>query len=94
MNMERFYSSNLILLVFFPGPDVEFIEDILSQVGSRHAKMGVNVALFPFLGSALIWAIKQDIGKELTDDHVEAWEDVYDAVSGEIVKAILNASKP
>ena len=74
------------------GPDVEFIEDILSQVGSRHAKMGVNVSLFPFLGNAWVWAIQQDIGAELSNEHVEAWEEVYDAISGEIVKAILNAS--
>lgn len=74
------------------GPDVEFIEDILGQVGSRHAKMGVNVSLFPFLGNALVWAIKKDIGDELTEDHLTAWEEVYDEISGEIVKAILNAN--
>ena len=74
------------------GPDIEFVEDILSQVGGRHAKMGVPVALFPFLGNALVWAVEKDIGTEMTDEHVEAWEEVYDAISGEIVKAILNAS--
>ena len=75
----------------YTGPDVEFIEDILSQVGGRHAKMGVPVSLFPFLGNALIWAIQQDMKDELSDEHVEAWQEVFDEISGEIVKAILNA---
>jgi len=74
------------------GPDVEFMEEILSQVGERHVKMGISVSFFPFLGNALIWAIQKDIGDEMTDEHIEAWEAVYDAISGEIVKAILNSS--
>lgn len=74
------------------GPDVEFIEEILAQVGRRHAKMGVNVAFFPFLGQSLTWALENIIGDEMMSDHKEAWNEVYDAISGEIVKAILNAS--
>lgn len=72
------------------GPDLEFIEEILGQVGSRHVTLGVNPSLFPFLGNALIWAIQNDIGDDMTDEHIEAWEEVYDAISGDIVKAILN----
>lgn len=73
------------------GPDVEFIEEILSQVGARHAKMGVNVSFFPFLGQSLIWSLQKTIGDEMTEDHCEAWEEVYDAISQQIVKAIVNA---
>lgn len=82
------FSANVIT-----GPDVEFMEEILSQVGERHVKMGISVSFFPFLGNALVWAIRKDIGDEMTEEHEEAWEEVYDAISGEIVKAILNASK-
>ena len=74
------------------GPDAEFIEEILSQVGKRHAKMGVPVAVFPFLGQSLVWGLEQTIGKEMTEDHKEAWDEVYDAISGQIIKAILNNS--
>lgn len=77
------------------GPDTEFIEEILAQVGARHAKMGVNVAFFPFLGQALTWALEQRIGTDdvtWTPEHKEAWEEVYDAISQQIVKAILNAN--
>ena len=63
-----------------------------ATVGARHAKMGVNSSFFPFLGTALVYSMQKDIGKEMTEEHVEAWEEVYDAISGEIVKAILNSS--
>ena len=74
------------------GPDAEFIEEILGQVGGRHAKMGVPVSFFPFLGQSLVYALQQTIGAEMTDEHVEAWDEVYDAISGQIVKAILATS--
>lgn len=74
------------------GPDVEFIEEILGQIGSRHAKMGVSPSFFPFLGQAFIWAMEKTLG-EMTDEQKESWEEVYDAISEQIVKAILNASK-
>lgn len=74
------------------GPDTEFIQEILGQIGVRHAKMGVPVAFFPFLGISLVEALETAIGKdEFTEEHKEAWNEVYDAISGEIVKAILNA---
>ena len=63
-----------------------------ATVGARHAKMGVNSSFFPFPGTALVHSMQKDIGKEMTEEHVEAWEEVYDAISGEIVKAILNSS--
>eukprot|EP00977_Amphora_coffeiformis_P015934 scaffold4801_cov145-Amphora_coffeaeformis.AAC.1 len=74
------------------GPDMEFLEEILDQVGVRHAKMGVSVSFFPYLGQALQWALTKTLGEDqMTDDHREAWDDVYDMISNDIVKAILKA---
>ena len=74
------------------GPDMEFLEEILEQVGGRHAKMGVSVSFFPYLGQALQWALVQTIGEDqMSDDHREAWDDVYDLISNDIVKSILKA---
>ncbi|KAL7569422.1 hypothetical protein ACA910_009608 [Epithemia clementina (nom. ined.)] len=33
------------------GPDLEFIQDILRQVGRRHKSMGVSPSFFPFYGA-------------------------------------------
>mmetsp|Transcript_6120 Transcript_6120/g.12269 ORF Transcript_6120/g.12269 Transcript_6120/m.12269 type:complete len:153 (-) Transcript_6120:259-717(-) len=76
------------------GPDLEFIEEILHQVGVRHANMGVDVALFPALGQSLIWAIDQNIGDQMDDEDREAWQLVYDVISADIIKAMNDCRRP
>ncbi|KAL7569419.1 hypothetical protein ACA910_009605 [Epithemia clementina (nom. ined.)] len=72
------------------GPDLEFIQDILRQVGRRHRSMGVSPSFFPFMGEALIYAVESYLGKQLSEEQRIAWEEVYDSISNEIVKNILH----
>ena len=72
------------------GPDQEFIEEMLKQIGKRHKAMGVNASFFPFMGHALIDSIEEFIARKLTGHEREAWEHVFDVISAEIVKVILN----
>ena len=72
------------------GPDTDFIQDILKGVGLRHKKMDVSPSFFPYMGQALIFAVEKFLERKLEDDEREAWEEVYEAISIEIVKAILN----
>lgn len=71
------------------GPDVEFIEEILRQVGRRHKSMGVSPSFFPFMGQAVIYVIEKYLGAKLTAEQRIAWEEVYDSISDELVKNIL-----
>ena len=71
------------------GPDVEFIQDILQQVGRRHKAMGVSPSFFPYMGQALVHSLETFLGTKLTQAQREAWEEVYDSISNEIVKNIL-----
>jgi hemoglobin-like flavoprotein len=64
------------------GPDTEVISETLEKLGKRHAKYGVKAQYFPYMGQALIHAPEMN----------EAWIDVYDEISGEIMKVILNCS--
>jgi hemoglobin-like flavoprotein len=70
------------------GPDADLVEEILSQVGQRHKNYGVTPDYFPFMGTALMQALKTSLGDAFTKDHVEAWEEVYKELSGEIVKSM------
>ena len=72
------------------GPDIEFLEEILSGVGRRHKVMGVNPSYFPFMGQALLFALEKFLDRKLKPECIEAWEEVYDAISNEIVKGILH----
>ena len=71
------------------GPDKEFIEEMLSNIGKRHKKMGVNPSFFPFMCQALLFSLEKYLSRSLTDKEREAWEEVFDAISGEIIRQIL-----
>ena len=71
------------------GPDIDFIVEILKQVGRKHKAMGVSPSLFPYMGEALLYSLQTFLKQDLTEEQKEAWEEVYDAISDEIVKHIL-----
>ena len=71
------------------GPDVDLIQEILSQVGKRHKDFGVQPTYFPHMGEALVYALEEVIGSDgFTAGHKAAWKEVYDELSAEIVKAM------
>lgn len=72
------------------GPDIEFITDILGQVGQRHKAMGVSPSFFPFMGQALIHGLETFLEKPLNEEQRDAWEEVFEAITNEITKAILS----
>lgn len=76
------------------GPDLEFISDILEQLGRRHKAMGVSPAFFPFMGQAIIHTLGQFLKKPLTEEQRDAWEEVFDSISNEITKSILGWDPP
>eukprot|EP00977_Amphora_coffeiformis_P012654 scaffold3189_cov166-Amphora_coffeaeformis.AAC.10 len=54
------------------GPDAEFMEDILYQVGMRHKKMGVKAAFFPYMGDSIISCLEKTLGGAFTETHRDA----------------------
>ena len=88
----RTHSTCANHLLFQLGPDTEVISETLEKLGKRHAKYGVKAQYFPYMGQALIHAVKQTLGDYWKPEMNEAWIDVYDEISGEIMKAILNCS--
>ena len=72
------------------GPDAELLTEILRELGSRHARYGVKPQFFPFMGEALIEALEDTLGKETWTDEVEAaWTTVYDELSHDMMRVIL-----
>ena len=66
------------------------MQEILYSVGERHAKLGVLPAHFPYLGTALIWTLEQTLGPDQwSNEDCKAWENVYEMMSNEMIKAIL-----
>jgi hemoglobin-like flavoprotein len=74
------------------GPDTETLNEILNDLGKRHIKYGVLPHYFPFMGQAVVYALKETIGDTMSLEATEAWVEVYDELSGTIMKSILNHS--
>lgn len=81
----RLFDSVFLLL----GPDMEFMEEILVQVGQRHRAMGVKPSLFPYMGEAVIYSIEKILKEPLSPKQRDAWDEVYECISNEIIKNML-----
>mmetsp|Transcript_7782 Transcript_7782/g.10207 ORF Transcript_7782/g.10207 Transcript_7782/m.10207 type:complete len:156 (+) Transcript_7782:156-623(+) len=72
------------------GPDTELLEDILKQVGKRHKDFGVSPSYFPYMGQAITYALKETMSPgSFTEEHKDAWDEVYEELSSEILKSML-----
>lgn len=49
----------------------------VSDMARRHVDYGVLPEHYPLVGEALIWALQQGLGDELTTKDEEAWAEVY-----------------
>jgi hemoglobin-like flavoprotein len=76
------------------GPDTETLKEILHELGKRHIKYGVSPHFFPFMGQAVVYALSETLGpKAWTTEIQEAWVEVYEVLSGEIMRTILNGTR-
>ena len=64
------------------------MQEILFSVGKRHAALGICVSYFPYLGNALMLTLEETLGTWSAEDRA-AWEDVYEVISSEMMKAML-----
>mmetsp|Transcript_14100 Transcript_14100/g.30719 ORF Transcript_14100/g.30719 Transcript_14100/m.30719 type:complete len:173 (+) Transcript_14100:59-577(+) len=76
------------------GPDTELLTEVLSGLGKRHIEYGVKACYLPFMGVAIIESLSELLGSDVWNAEVEeAWEVVYEELSGDIMKAILSGSE-
>jgi hemoglobin-like flavoprotein len=71
------------------GPDAELLAEILTDLGKKHARMGVRESYFPFMGEALIATLRDVLGASgFTPEIEESWNVVYAGLSTAMVKAM------
>lgn len=74
------------------GPDAELLAEILSDLGKKHAHMGVQESYFPFMGEALMEMLHEILGDSFTPETDHAWKIVYKALSENMIKT-MNTEK-
>ena len=70
------------------GPDAELLGEILSDLGKKHARLGVHEQYFPFMGHALLNMLREMLGNLFTPETEQAWNTVYAALSGAMVESM------
>ena len=82
--------SSLSFKSYRLGPDAEMLSEILHDLGKRHLQYGVSVHFVPFFGQALLHAMSRALGDDAwTNELKEAWSDVFDALSLEMMKSMV-----
>jgi len=71
------------------GLDTKTLLEILEELRQQHIQYGVKAHYYPFMGQALVYALKETIGTAMMPKVTKAWIKVYELLSGEIMKTIL-----
>lgn len=71
------------------GPDIDTLNEVLEDLGKRHIRYQVKPHYFPYMGKAIRYALAEALGDQYTKDVEAAWVEVYDELSGAIMKSIL-----
>jgi hemoglobin-like flavoprotein len=70
------------------GPNTEMLFEILSKLGDRHLKLGVDKEYILLIGSAIRECISDKLGAKYTSDDDESWKIVFSILSAELLRAM------
>ena len=68
------------------GPDIELLTEIMTELGTKHIRFGVTEDMFPHMGVALIYTIKETLKDDFNDSLEAHWLEVYEALSGDMIE--------
>lgn len=73
------------------GPDSDTLREILQDLGKRRIGYGVPAQFLPYMGQLIIQVLKGVLGPDVFTPAIEdAWIEVFDEFSGEMMCSILN----
>lgn len=62
------------------------MEEELDRIARRHVFSRVQAEHYPFVGAALIQAMRETLGDIATDEVIEAWQAVYTSLAGVLIQ--------
>jgi len=85
---RKMFAQKLTMIVdHFEDPD--WLTRELAEVARSHARYGVSLEMYPWVGQALIETLREACGSEWTEEAERAWQDAY----ARIVQAVLEAAR-
>ncbi|WP_175615743.1 NO-inducible flavohemoprotein [Piscibacillus halophilus] len=65
---------------------LEVIEPVIIQVAHKHRSLNIKPEQYPIVGENLLFAIKDTLGDQATDDIMSAWEKAYKVIAEVFIK--------
>ena len=76
------------------GPDAELLAEIMSELGKKHAAMGIDdVIYYRAMGESLCLTLEELTGNHFTPTKQDAWATVYDELAGAMTRELENRAK-
>jgi len=75
------------------GPDIELLTEIMLELGSKHVSYGVKAEYFSVMGESLILTLEETLKDDITPEVKEAWLETYNALSQDMIRAIVKQTK-
>lgn len=68
------------------GPDQELLTEIMTELGAKHVRYGVQPEFFPIMGESLIATLQERLGDDVMSEAVvEAWKETYAELSNDMI---------
>jgi nitric oxide dioxygenase len=65
---------------------------LLTELGARHARYGVQPEHFPVVGAALLWTLEQGLGDALSAEVRDAWSARWTVVAATMLAGLAAAA--
>ena len=75
------------------GPDGSLLTEKIKELGEKHVSYGVRAEMFPIMGKGLVAMLEDQLGDAFTDEVRDAWRNVFGAISDDLMRTVLKASK-
>lgn len=88
-NMDDQYRklTDMLSVLVIRLDQMEQLEADIASMGLRHRGYGVKTSHYKVVGDALLWTLRQGLGKEWTSEMEEAWSACYQAISDIMIRA-------
>ena len=88
-NMDQQYRKliDMISTIIARLDKLDELTNEISDMARRHVKYGVRPAHYKLVGNALLWTLKQGLGKDWTPNLETAWTKCYTLLSETMISA-------
>ncbi len=93
-NMDDQYRKLIDMLSTVVGrlEKMDELSDDIAAMAHRHVQYGVRPAHYKLVGNALLWTLKQGLGKDWTPEVHTAWTTCYTAIADTMINASSGTS--